>query len=288
MAEVKWIKIVTDIFDDEKIKYIETMPQGDTLIVIWFKILCMCGKSNQGGLLMMTDAIAYTDEMLSSVFNRPMKTVMLALKTFQNLEMIEIIDDKYYLPNWEKHQSIDKLDQIREQGRIRKENERKRKKQGLISMSRDSNVTVTNEVTPSHAIEEEVEEDIENTTTSINNNTRTQEKLTFQKCVDLVQNTINPNLNSFDFEFIKGWFDLYDPELIFHAIKETAIYKKSNIKYTDTILRSWALKNYTVEDVKKLIHPTKEDNEKRKVENEKFKKESEDIFGSGGYQSWMK
>jgi len=38
MNGVQWIKITTDIFDDEKIQLIESMPEGDTLIVIWFKI----------------------------------------------------------------------------------------------------------------------------------------------------------------------------------------------------------------------------------------------------------
>ena len=53
MAEVKWIKIVTNIFDDEKIRYIETLPSGDEMIVIWFKILCLAGRSNSSGLLMI-------------------------------------------------------------------------------------------------------------------------------------------------------------------------------------------------------------------------------------------
>ena len=44
MAEVKWIKIVTDIFDDEKILLIETLPEADSIIVIWLKLLCLAGK----------------------------------------------------------------------------------------------------------------------------------------------------------------------------------------------------------------------------------------------------
>ena len=70
MADVKWIKIVTDIFDDEKIRFIETMPNGDEIIVIWFKILCLAGKSNSSGFLMFTSRLAYTEEMLASIFNR--------------------------------------------------------------------------------------------------------------------------------------------------------------------------------------------------------------------------
>lgn len=109
MADVKWIKIVTNIFDDEKIRYIETLPNGDETIVIWFKILCLAGKSNSSGLLMMTDRIAYTDQMLSSIFNRDIKSIQMALNVFASLDMIEMIDNRIYLTNWEKHQSLEKL-----------------------------------------------------------------------------------------------------------------------------------------------------------------------------------
>lgn len=137
MAEVKWIKIVTDVFDDNKIRFLETLPQGDSIIVIWFKLLCICGKSNKGGFLMLTDKIPYTDEMLSSIFNRDIKLVKFALETFEKLEMIEIIDNKYYITNWEKYQNIDALEQIRESNRIRVQKHREKKKLEL------SNITVT-------------------------------------------------------------------------------------------------------------------------------------------------
>ena len=83
MAEVKWIKICTDIFDDEKILLIENMPEADSIIVIWFKLLCLAGKQNNGGVFMLNDKIAYTEEMLATIFRRPLNTVRLALKTFE-------------------------------------------------------------------------------------------------------------------------------------------------------------------------------------------------------------
>ena len=79
MAEIKWIKIVTDIFDDEKIKLIEKLPDADAMLVIWFKILCLAGKSNKSGMLLLSDRIYYTDEMLSGLFNRPLSVVRMAL-----------------------------------------------------------------------------------------------------------------------------------------------------------------------------------------------------------------
>ncbi len=62
MAEVKWIKIVTDIFDDEKILLIESMPEHDAIIVIWFKLLCMAGKTNNSGV--------FTPERQDSLYRR--------------------------------------------------------------------------------------------------------------------------------------------------------------------------------------------------------------------------
>lgn len=153
MAEVKWIKIVTDIFNDEKIKLIESMPEADSLLVIWFKILCLAGNTNQSGLLIMNNKIHYTDEMLSSLFNRPLNTVRMGLEIFQKFGMIEIINNCYYISNWEKHQNVESLDKVREQTRLRVSKHR----QKLL----DSNVTSNVTVTDCNATEEDKELDID-------------------------------------------------------------------------------------------------------------------------------
>lgn len=109
MAEVKWIKIVTDVFDDEKILMIESMPEADGMIVIWFKLLCLAGKQNNSGVFQMGQ-MPYTDEMFSTIFRRPLNTVRLALKTFEQFGMIEIINNTVTIPNWGKHQNIDQIE----------------------------------------------------------------------------------------------------------------------------------------------------------------------------------
>lgn len=128
MADVKWIKLCTDVFDDEKILLIESMPECDSIIVIWFKLLCFAGKQNNGGVFMLNDKTAYTDEMLSSIFRRPINTVRLALSTFESFGMIEIISNTYTIPNWEKHQNVDKMDEIREYNRLKQRESRAKKK----------------------------------------------------------------------------------------------------------------------------------------------------------------
>ena len=117
MAEVKWIKIVTDVFDDEKILMIESMPEADSIIVIWFKLLCLAGKQNNSGVFQLGH-MPYTDEMFSTIFRRPLNTIRLALKTFEQFAMIEIINNTVTIPNWDRHQSLDAYEKKKERDRL--------------------------------------------------------------------------------------------------------------------------------------------------------------------------
>ena len=85
MAEVKWIKIATDIFDDEKILLIEALPDAYAIITVWFKLLCLAGKKNNGGVFLMNDKIHYTDKMLATIFRMNESTVKLALNVDQHI-----------------------------------------------------------------------------------------------------------------------------------------------------------------------------------------------------------
>jgi|LGOV01.1.fsa_nt_gb predicted phage replisome organizer/uncharacterized phage protein (TIGR02220 family) len=152
MSEVKWIKITTDIFNDEKMLLIESMPDSDSIIVIWFKLLSLAGKSNSGGLVMMSDKVPYTKDMLPILFRRKPTVVELALHTFVQFGMIEILDnDTILVSNWEKHQNIKGLYDIREQNKIRQQRYRNNQKKLLIEQDKeidlDKEGNVTNNVT---------------------------------------------------------------------------------------------------------------------------------------------
>ena len=150
MADVKWIKIAVDIFDNRKIKQIETMPDGESLLIIWFKLLCLAGNVNDGGLIYLTKEIPYTDEMLATQFNKPLANVRLALKTFEAFGMVEIINNIIYLSSWEKYQNTDKLAEIREQTRKRVAKHREKVK-ALEAGNGESSVTGSVTVTDGNA-----------------------------------------------------------------------------------------------------------------------------------------
>lgn len=154
-ASISWIKITTNIFDDEKILLIESLPEADSIIVIWFKLLTLAGKCNNNGILMLNDSIPYTEEMLSTIFRRPLNTVRLALSTFEKYGMIVTLHNAITIPNWEKHQQIETFDKIKEQNKARQKAYRERQKMLLEENSTkkdnvtlsvtESNVTVTQE-----------------------------------------------------------------------------------------------------------------------------------------------
>ena len=132
MADVKWIKLAVDIFDNRKIKQIERMPEGDSLIVVWLKLLVLAGCTNDQGFVYFTREIPYTEQLLSNEFNRPLPIIQLALRTFQHFGMIEIVEDVIHISNWEKYQNIEGMDKIREQNRVRQQRFRAQKKVALI------------------------------------------------------------------------------------------------------------------------------------------------------------
>lgn len=155
MAEVKWIKLATEIFDNRKIRQLEGLPDGDSILVIWIKLLCLAGNVNDNGMIYLTREVPYTEQMLASQFNRPLNTVQMALKMFESFGMIEIIDNVLKISNWAKYQSIDRMKEIREYNRLAQQKHRQR----LAEQSVVSDVSMTCQRRQGTDIEEEKEKE---------------------------------------------------------------------------------------------------------------------------------
>ena len=154
MADVKWIKIAINMFDNRKIRQIETMPDGDSLLLIWVKLLCLAGNVNDGGYIYLTKEIPYTDEMLATQFNKSLPTIRLALKTFEQFGMIEVINNMILLSSWQKYQNTDKLEEMREKNRARQKRYYDRQKEKLLA---EHNLTLG--ITSSNALD--IDKDID-------------------------------------------------------------------------------------------------------------------------------
>ena len=147
-ADVFWIKLQTSTFDSETIMLLESMPEGDTILVIWFKMQILAGKCNSGGYLLLNGERPYSDEMLATVFRRPLNTVRLAISAFIQFGMVEIIDEAYFLPEWEKHQNVSGLDKIREQTRQRVARHRAKPKDVTLPVTHGNATETETEIEP--------------------------------------------------------------------------------------------------------------------------------------------
>ena len=163
MSEVRWVKLSTQTFTvSRKIKDIERMPGGDSILVIWFKLLCLAGDVNDGGAIYITPERPYSRASLAEEFRKPLKIVERALDIFEEYGMTETVDGIIYLCSWAKYQDIDGLDKIREQTRARVAEHRARKKHlkntdDVTQCNATNSVTSNADVTQCNAIEEEEE-----------------------------------------------------------------------------------------------------------------------------------
>ena len=139
MANLQWLKLSTDFFDNNKIKLIESEKDGDTLIRVWIQLLTIAMKCNYQGRLSITEDKPMTVDEFSKIMGKSRKKITKCLEKFEELKMIIIEDDFYKIKNWSKYQSADKLEEIRLQNCLRQQKHREKMK----SEKEKSNVTVT-------------------------------------------------------------------------------------------------------------------------------------------------
>lgn len=128
------------MFDDEKIRLIEAMPEADSILLIWIRLLVLAGKTNDDGLIYIQRNMPYTIDMLTTLFGRKKAIVKLAVDVLAKFDMIDVNSDGLIsIKNWEKHQNIEGMERVRKLTTERVKKYREREKVKKI----DSNVTVT-------------------------------------------------------------------------------------------------------------------------------------------------
>lgn len=124
MAQVEWIKLKTDMFDNRKIKHLRKMPEGNTIVLIWVMLLAMAGRCNAGGKIFLTETIPYTPKMLAEELEFEEETIERTLETLDQLQMVVKQDGYYTVVGWYKHQNVEGMERVRDQTRKRVERHR--------------------------------------------------------------------------------------------------------------------------------------------------------------------
>lgn len=169
MAEVKWVKLTTDMFDNRKIKHLRRLPEGNNIVLIWVMLLTMAGRCNSGGMIFLTENIPYTAKMLADELDFEENTVTLALTALEQLDMIVTDDGFFSIAGWEEYQNADKLAELRAKDRERKRLKRAQTK-ALLGESKDVHGMSTEvpytELELDKDKEKELEKDLSTTTTT--------------------------------------------------------------------------------------------------------------------------
>lgn len=245
MAEITWIKLKTDMFDDEKIKLIERMPEGDGILIIWVKLLAYAGKVNCSGYIMIAEDIPMNVEEMAIIFNRPLEKVRYAIQVLQRYRMIDVDEDeRICISNWEKHQNIDGMEKVRLQAAERNRKYRERKKQQALQAPNDASQNDDGDVSVTSHDGTEVEVDIE---VDIDKELKrsTTATTSSREIFDAVQQNIRFNLSPIEQQTIDYWLNDYPHALILEAIKRAALSNKTTLRYVESILKDWQKKRIT-------------------------------------------
>lgn len=138
-----WFKVSADVFDSDKIKILRADTKiGDSLALMWFFLLALARKKNDGGYVYATEGVAYTPKTLAAVGGFKPKITEAALEVFQQYNMIDIEDNGYiYIVGWSEYQNAEELSKLKERERCKEAMRAKRQRE---KQSKTCNNDVTN------------------------------------------------------------------------------------------------------------------------------------------------
>lgn len=143
MVQVQWLKVYTDIFDNEKMKKLLRNRDGDTYFRVWIQLLTLAGKSNEHGAILLGENIPMKKEDLAKVMHKTLNKLEKILQDFYELDMIFVDEDTICIKNWDMYQSADKLEKMQESNRKRQRIFRERHKNSnvtqMLSNTEDKN-----------------------------------------------------------------------------------------------------------------------------------------------------
>lgn len=181
MKEKKNVKINVNMFDDTKLKIIDTKPERDLIHYIWFRMVALAGKVNREGELYLSKNIPFTPETLAIEFNRGTYQINTALDVLIELEMIEIVDGNVYkVKNFTKHQNGTKKSKNKTEAKPENAAE-----QHNISTVTNEHDSVNHENSPEPIDIQVIKEDISETT---NTNRYTMSNYNEEKSIDKSEN----------------------------------------------------------------------------------------------------
>lgn len=154
-----WLKLKKDFFKRHDVRIIEAMPNGKDYVLFYLKMLVE--SLDHEGKLRFSETIPYNAEMLATITNTNIDIVRAALKIFEELQMVEILDDHtIYMQEVNKMTGCETDEHTREQNRIRQQRYRDKQKLEIEDKTlHNVSVTLNRNVEKELEIEKDKEKD---------------------------------------------------------------------------------------------------------------------------------
>lgn len=227
-----WLKLKQDFFKQHNIRIIEEMENGKDYILFYLKLLVE-SISHQGHLR-FSDTIPYNDKMLATITNTNVDIVRNAIKVFNELNLMEILDDgTIYMTETQKM--------------IGNETDwasKKREYRARLQEQKKDNVLTMSDKSKTKSIDIELEKDIDISSNSL---------------YDFVQENFGRTLSSVEYEKIATWQEDFTDDMLKYAVELAVMSNAKTFRYLEGILRNWTSSQFkTIDDVKKKEEKAKE------------------------------
>lgn len=219
-----YLKLKDNFFDSEQMIILQNMQDGYLYSDILMKLYLRSLKTE--GKLMFNNIIPYTPSVLAQVVRHQVGTVEKALKIFQQLNLIEVLDNG----------AIYMMDIQNFIGKSSSEGDRKREYRNKILGEKGVVDKCPDKRTPEIELEIEREIELELEKDNISSSLKENENGIFE----FVEQNFGRTLSPIECEEISTW---EDNELTRYAIKQAVLRNKCGIKYISRVLYAYGREN---------------------------------------------
>ena len=107
--KLKWIKLPCDIYFSPKLRLLSDGECGGMYQLIYIYMLCLAGKSGEGGVLRLSSDKAYDSSMLGRIFDIDKAIVEEALHKMTELDLISQSKNALIITDWSDLQFLDEM-----------------------------------------------------------------------------------------------------------------------------------------------------------------------------------
>ena len=143
-----WFKFHINTYESEAFKLIDAMPKRDAIHFVYVRLMILAAKTNKNGYIYFDVDTPYSEEMLSTIMNRPIGIIRHSLKALIKVKLISIGSEGYIkINNWEREQGSSFAPKIKSEEEILVEEKEKAKEKNRKRMAeyraKKKNVTTT-------------------------------------------------------------------------------------------------------------------------------------------------